>query len=96
MSPRCLEAARKWQKVNPCVAFGKTNDAAECRRRQTACLEYVDRLVAPLLTAFGRSTVIVCGDHGDCWGEDGLWEHSVFHPKVFEVPMLFRLGKKPT
>lgn len=83
-------------KVNPCVPFAKNNDAAECRRRQGACLEYVDRLIAPLLKAFERSTVILCGDHGDCWGEDGLWEHSVFHPKVFEVPMLFRLGQRPT
>ncbi len=82
-------------KHNPCVPFGENNDAAECRRRQTICLEYVDRLVAPLIRAFSTSTIICCADHGDCWGEDGLWEHSVFHPKVFEVPLLFRLGEKP-
>ena len=82
-------------KVNPCVPFGLTNDASECRRRQTLCLEYVDRLVAPLLRSFAPATTIACSDHGDAWGEDGLWEHSVFHEKVFEVPLLYRLGQKP-
>ena len=36
--------------------------------------------------------VIVCADHGDCWGEDGLWEHGVSHEKTLEVPLLFRLA----
>lgn len=80
---------------NPCVPFGLENDAAECRRRQAACLQYIDRLIAPLLDAFGESTIVACADHGDCWGEDGLWEHSVFHPAVFQVPLLFRLGQRP-
>ena len=82
-------------KDNPCVPFGQANDAAECRRRQTLCLQYTDRLAGPLIKAFADSTTVVCADHGDCWGEGGLWEHSVFHPKVFEVPMLFKLGQRP-
>src|SRR5581483_10925801 len=77
-----------------CVPFGKENDAAECRRRQRLCLEFVDRQLATLLGAFAGSTVLVCGDHGDCWGEDGLWEHGIHHPKVYEVPLLFRLGPR--
>lgn len=76
---------------NPCVPFGLTNNAEECRRRQTACLEYVDRTIAPLLDAFSESTIIICADHGDCWGEDGLWEHGIHHEKVLEVPLVFRL-----
>jgi hypothetical protein len=80
---------------NPCVPFSDTNDAAECRRRQTACLEYVDALLAPLLESFAGATTLVCGDHGDCWGEDGLWEHGFHHAKVLEVPLVFRLAPQP-
>ena len=81
--------------LNPCVAFGKSNDAAECRRRQTACLEFADRLLAPLIAAFLPANVVACADHGDCWGEDGLWDHGIFHPKVYEVPLLIRLSGAP-
>lgn len=77
---------------NPCLPFSDNNDAAECRRRQIACLEYVDTQLAPILQAFSSGTVIVCADHGDCWGEDGLWEHGIHHKKVLEVPLLFRLA----
>jgi len=77
---------------NPCVPFEDNNDAGECRRRQLACLEHVDRKLEPLLRLFEKSTVIICADHGDCWGEDGLWEHGFHHPKVLEVPLLFRLA----
>lgn len=81
--------------VNPCRPFrGETNDAAECRRRQIACIEYVDRLLEPLLDAFADATTVLCADHGDCWGEDGLWEHGITHPKVMEVPLLLRLGAR--
>ena len=79
--------------INPCLPFAQTNDAAECRRRQKACVEFADKLLGPLLEAFSRSTILACADHGDCWGEDGLWEHGIHHPKVFEVPLLFRLAR---
>ena len=77
---------------NPCVPFGKDNDADECRRRQRACVEFVDNRVAPLLAAFRLATTLVCADHGDCWGEDGVWEHGIHHEKVLEVPLLYRLA----
>ena len=80
---------------NPCVPFGKDNDAAEARRRQILALEWVDTMLEPLLEAFLDATVVICADHGDCWGEDGLWEHGISHPKVLEVPLLFRIGKIP-
>jgi hypothetical protein len=77
--------------VNPCVPFATGNDAAESRRRQVACVEWIDREIAPLLDAFAQAAVVVCADHGDCWGEDGLWEHGIHHPRTLEVPLLFRL-----
>ena len=83
---RAWDAAR-----NPCVAFGADNDAVESRRRQLACVEWIDREIAPLLAAFASAAIVVCSDHGDCWGEDGLWEHGIHHSRTLEVPLLFRL-----
>jgi membrane-anchored protein YejM (alkaline phosphatase superfamily) len=77
---------------NPAAAFGTNNDAAEAWRRQVACVEWCDKLLEPLLARFANDTVIICADHGDCWGEDGLWEHGVSHEKTLEVPLLFRLA----
>lgn len=89
-------AGADWPRnVNPCVAFGADNDADECRRRQLACLEYVDAQLAGLLSLFADANVVVCADHGDAWGEDGLWEHGIHHWTVLEVPLLFRLQNPP-
>lgn len=82
-------------RVNPCVPFGPNNDARECRVRQLACLEWVDRRLSNILDRFQNATIVVCGDHGDAWGEDGLWEHGIHHRAVLEVPLLFRLGGRP-
>jgi membrane-anchored protein YejM (alkaline phosphatase superfamily) len=80
---------------NPCVPFAEDNDAWESRRRQRLALEWVDQHIASLLKAFSHSTIVLCADHGDCWGEDGLWEHGISHEKVLEVPLLFRIGQIP-
>jgi hypothetical protein len=76
-------------KENPCVPFSDKNDAEICRVRQKSCLEYVDPWLGPVLEQFRN--VVLCGDHGDAWGEDGLWEHGIHHPAVREVPLLMRL-----
>ena len=81
---------------NPCVPFGKANDASESRRRQLSCLEFVDGQLAGLVTAFRCATTLICADHGDCWGEDGLWEHRIHHIRVLEVPLLLRRGEAIT
>lgn len=84
-----------WDRAfSPCEPFGEHNDAGECRRRQSACLEFVDATLAPILEAFACASTVVCADHGDCWGEDGLWDHGIHHQKVYEVPLLFRLAKR--
>ncbi|MEC9389796.1 MAG: hypothetical protein VX944_06950 [Myxococcota bacterium] len=84
---------RAW---NPCRPFGpETNDADECRRRQTACLEWVDARLGPLLHRFGHANTVVCADHGDAWGEDGVWEHGIHHETVMDVPLVYRLQHAP-
>jgi hypothetical protein len=42
-------------------------------------VEYVDGRLAGLLADFAEATTLICADHGDCWGEDGLWEHGISH-----------------
>lgn len=86
-----------WQPwPSPCIPFGGDRcSAAESRRRQLACLEWVDGQLAPLLQRFASGTVLVCADHGDCWGEDGLWEHGVSHPATLTVPLLLRVRGRP-
>jgi len=75
-----------------CRAFAEGNDRTESARRQGECLRFVDRALGPMLAAFANANIMVCGDHGDAWGEDGAWEHGFHHPKVLEVPMNFRIS----
>jgi hypothetical protein len=93
--PYYHEGASWSPQVNPCVPFATDNDAAECRRRQRACLEWVDAELGPLLNRFAGANMLVCADHGDAWGEGGLWEHGIHHQKVLEVPLLLRLPNPP-
>jgi len=90
--PYYYEGAQWSAKDNPCMPFSDKNNAEECRRRQRECLEYVDRRLGPLIEAFHDATTVICADHGDCWGEDGLWEHGIHHGKVLEVPLIYRLN----
>jgi hypothetical protein len=80
---------------NPCIPFQVEDRSQECSRRQRACCEFVDGLLAPLLAAFSNSTILICGDHGDCWGEDGLWEHGISHRCTLDVPLVMRLRGNP-
>lgn len=80
---------------NPCVPFQKSNREADCRQRQQRCCEFVDEMLGTLLAAFSESTMVICSDHGDCWGEDGLWEHGVSHPCTLTVPLLVRVRGTP-
>ncbi len=93
--PYYFEGAPWDKNNNPCIPFSETNDAAECSKRQKACLEYIDQTISGLLEAFASSSILICSDHGDCWGEDGLWEHGFHHERVLTVPLLFRLARIP-
>lgn len=80
---------------NPCIPFQKVDRSAECRERQRLCCEYLDGVLQPLLEMFDGSTILICGDHGDCWGEDGLWEHGISHFATLTVPLLVRVRGQP-
>ncbi|HEY2594519.1 MAG TPA: PqqD family peptide modification chaperone, partial [Chloroflexota bacterium] len=76
---------------NPCQPFQTVDRRADCAQRQRACLEQVDAQLAPLLARFAGASTVVTADHGDCWGEDGIWEHGVSHPATLTVPLVFRV-----
>ena len=86
-----------WERFpSPCVPFGGSAcSASKSRYRQGACLEWVDQQLAPLLERFRDGTILACADHGDCWGEDGLWEHGISHPATLTVPLLMRVRGRP-
>ncbi len=68
--------------------------------RQVACAEYLDGRMQDLLDFFrarGRpATIVVCSDHGECFGEDGMFGHAFYHEKVMEVFLLiFRINAPP-
>jgi hypothetical protein len=77
---------------NPCKPFQTVDRAADCRIRQTACVEFVDLKIGALLDVFRDASVVICADHGDCWGEDGLWEHGVAHEMTLTVPLIIRVN----
>ena len=86
-----------WERgCNPCVpGGGPQNDRATCAYRQSACLTFVDRALEALVGAFRDATIMVTADHGDAWGEDGLWEHGFWHPAVMTVPLWTRVKGVP-
>ncbi|ADV65764.1 STM4013/SEN3800 family hydrolase [Deinococcus maricopensis] len=56
---------------------------------QRAALRTVDAALPTLLDALrarGDTLLIVCADHGTCFGEDGYWGHRIAHPNVWTVP----------
>jgi hypothetical protein len=80
---------------SPCLPFQNVDRSAECSHRQRACLEFVDRSLRGLLARFSAASIVLCADHGDCWGEDGLWEHGISHPMTLTVPLIIRLRGTP-
>ena len=87
----------EWPRTpSPCRPFGGDScSAAESARRQGNCLAWVDTQLHSLVSRFRHATTIVCADHGDCWGEDGLWEHGISHPCTLTVPLLLRVRGQP-
>lgn len=64
---------------------------------QVRAIEYLDTRLPSLFSKLpGNTVVILCGDHGECFGEKGYWGHGVNHQKVQEVPLaIFRLDGEP-
>lgn len=72
----------------PPIEEGPVGRENEAFGHQMRAAEYLDRMLPRLLSALpGHTIVVLCADHGDCFGEDGYWGHGVNHAKVLEVPL---------
>ncbi|HET6171005.1 MAG TPA: sulfatase-like hydrolase/transferase [Gaiellales bacterium] len=84
----------EWPPVQNGVPVGRDSDAWEHQKRSA---EFLDAQLPRLFDGLpGNTIVILCGDHGEAFGEDGYWGHGVNHPSVLTVPLaIFRLDRKP-
>ena len=74
--------------------MGRDNEAYLHQMEAAAFLD--SRLPRLFSDLPGDTIVILCADHGECFGEDGYWGHGVNHPRVLEVPLaIFRLDGEP-
>ena len=88
-------------RIRPNVAklpSGEWKFDEELYLRQVDCISYLDARMADLLSELAEAgegiTIAMCGDHGECFGEEGLYGHGFYHPKIMQVPMLiFRLNE---
>jgi hypothetical protein len=84
-----LAANMSW----PPVERGPVGREHPAFREQVEAIEFLDSRLPLLFSQLPANTIVVlCGDHGECMGEDGYYGHGINHPKVFEVPLsIFRL-----
>ncbi|HET8701017.1 MAG TPA: hypothetical protein VFL97_05055 [Nitrococcus sp.] len=66
-----------------------SEELASLHDRQVAALETIDPKVEELIKGIAKPLLFVlCGDHGECFGENDFWGHGYPHDKVMEVPLL--------
>jgi len=65
----------------------------ECLERQLASLKFLDVQIQRLLTTLKNFDLVICSDHGEVLGENGLWGHGFYHPKVMQIPLLVKVSK---
>ncbi|MDG5490614.1 sulfatase-like hydrolase/transferase [Psychroserpens sp. SPM9] len=59
--------------------------------KQIKALENIDnelKFLLDFISSENQPTLLICcADHGECFGEDNLWGHGFYHPKIMEVPL---------
>ncbi|OGW78778.1 MAG: hypothetical protein A2Z83_00930 [Omnitrophica bacterium GWA2_52_8] len=65
-------------------------DSKQCFERQRRCAEHLDVKIMELLKPLSNFDLVICSDHGEAMGEEGLWGHGFCHPAVMQVPLLIR------
>lgn len=62
---------------------------------QVKALEEVDRRAEKLINAIpGKKLIVICGDHGEAFGEEGMYGHGFPHSVIFDVPLLISVYEK--
>jgi hypothetical protein len=64
-------------------------ELAKLQDAQVRSVESVDTKLETLVSELPRPLlIVVCGDHGECFGEDMNWGHGYAVEKVLEVPLI--------
>ncbi|WP_369199232.1 hypothetical protein [Streptomyces sp. PU-14G] len=65
------------------------DDYLEMKSAQIRALEVADRRIGAALESLpGPLALVVTADHGELFGEDGMFGHGPFqHPDLFEIPL---------
>ncbi len=70
--------------------FFDSKEMGELHNQQSACVEYIDKLIGTLYSKCPENTYfVVTADHGELFGEGGYFGHGpIMHEKCFEVPFI--------
>ena len=59
--------------------------------KQLKCIEYIESYIEEIFHLVDSMSdyycIIICADHGTCFGEDNCFGHGFYHPSVMEVPL---------
>lgn len=65
---------------------GARQDSPETQRAALRTVDAALPILLDTLRARGDTLLIICADHGTCYGEDGYHGHRLAHPLVWTVP----------
>ena len=103
VADQIASATKKGQPYFAFINFGETHHSfrvrpqdkpvpygnkKNCLHAQLRCLIFLDNMLSGFISHLKNVDIVICSDHGDCFGEDNLWGHSFYHPKVIEVPII--------
>lgn len=77
------------KKINLSKVATSKEELAKLHQLQIRSLEAIDRKIETLVSFLSKPLLfVICGDHGECFGEDMHWGHGYPHQKVMEVPLM--------
>ena len=65
---------------------GARQDSVETQRAALQTVDAALPILFNVLRTRGDTLLIICADHGTCFGEDGYHGHRLAHPQVWTVP----------
>jgi len=76
---------------DPEKRYNYDNGGNKLHKLQVGALEFVDTAIGKLLQRLPPQKpilIVICGDHGEAFGENGYWGHVINEPEVLQVPLL--------